>query len=147
MHPDLERERFIAHLVRLQQEIERLRMDPDRRELRTIQSLKEKVERLEADNAVLRSRLSGRPRVVTKVLTGGQAVPVVCGEGCRYPKAGLGELTYAQMTELHVRQLDSAAIAALAGVHHATLSRWRKANSYVMIWTQRVACGSNRQAD
>jgi cell shape-determining protein MreC len=77
MHHDLERARFIDHLTKLQQELERLRMDPGRRELRQIETLKAhnaelksrlvrigslraQIERLESDNAVLRARLDGR---------------------------------------------------------------------------------------
>ncbi len=78
MHPDLERERFIEHLTKLNQELERLRVSPGRRELRQVEtlkrhnaelksrlahigSLKAQIERLESDNAVLRARLEGRP--------------------------------------------------------------------------------------
>jgi hypothetical protein len=138
MHPDLERERFIDHIQKLQQELERLRMDPGRREMKQIDRIKERMERLTADNAVLRSRLAGR----TAVLAGAQPVRVASGDGCRQPNTGLGSLSYAEVVRLHVDQLDSAGIAAAAGVHHSSLSRWRKVNQYVQVWTKRVACGS-----
>lgn len=139
MHPDLERAQFIDHIQTLQQEIERLRMDPGRRELSQNARLKERCDRLTADNAVLRARLSGR---TTRVLSNGQAVQVVTGEGCRNPHGGLGSLSYAEVVRMHLEQLDSAAIAAAAGVHHSSLSRWRKVNQYVQVWAKRVACGS-----
>ena len=143
MHPDLERERFIDHIQRLQQELARLRMEPSRREMGQIERLKERCDRLASDNAVLRARMSGR---AMRTLSSGQAVPIASGEGCRVPNGGLGTLTHAEVAALHVRQLDSAAIAAAAGVHHSSLSRWRKANSYVLVWAKR-ACGSPAQQD
>jgi hypothetical protein len=134
MHHDLERARFIDHIQKLQQELERLRMDPGRRELRQIDRLRERLERLTADNAVLRSRLAGR----IKVLTGAPPAP---GK-CQAPHGGLGSLSHAEVEAMHVDQLDSAAIVAAAGVSAPSLSRWRKAHGYVMVWTRR-ACGSN----
>lgn len=159
MHPDLERSQFIDHIQRLQQELERLRLDPGRREMGQIAKLKERLERMAADNATLRARLNGRDgerakrlaednrqlrtRLAHRTLKSGEVLQVAEGLGCRNPHGNLGSLSYAEAVEMHEAQAASGVIAKAAGVALCTLSNWRKANGWEHRWVRRVACGSD----
>lgn len=138
MHPELEREVFINHLTTLRQENERLSLTPAG-DQRLVLRLKAQVERLEADNAVLRARLETRMREPARPLVIRQPQ----GQGCRSPQSGLGLLSYAQVVELHERQVDQHQILAMAGVTRPSLSRWRKANGFIQAWVPRSQAGGS----
>lgn len=157
MHPDLERQRFLDHIKKLRAEIDEYATGPKEAKQR-LAEYRCRIDRLEAQNAVLRARLTAASDAQSKVelleaqvrdLRAGIMVDAVllprppAGGGCRHPNTGMGSLTYDQLVDLHRRQVDQAQICAMAGVSRPSLSRWRKANNYVQAWMKRHgACGS-----
>lgn len=147
MHPDLERERFLAHIETLREQLDLHESSP-KEDRRRLAEMRARVEKVEAQNAVLSARLAGseasvetlaaRQSAIVERLAG--AASPVPGDikGCRRPQSGIGSLSFAQIVEMHRRQIDRAAIAAAAGVNPTTISRWRIANDYVMMYAPRV---------